>query len=696
MAQLHAKKVVIFGGRGLRSNQTAQFLGDTWFLSVAKEADVETGVVAKVAIWESVTRGSYSWPESRMHHAMESMGNDKVLLYGGCKGDSFHTGCVTFFFDLWMFVIPVGEQGTWISIDANYQRMRSQHSMAYLKGSMVVFGGIVNSIHGSTRSPSYGGDTWTIANGCPEGYYDDGHGCEMCKKGNSNNQKDPFSACVPCPSGLTTSILGATSINMCNMCKHWGFGECKVEQDENTKKLTPQWTCVPWAWGSHCQYRCKGFLQPNHACNKRGVCNNNPNYAKGKHYGKCECDDGFTGDACQFNCLPHGDSDPFHLTCTCDSLYFGKTCKNDSSCSLCDQKCTNGKASNISLGNNFTGASYPSGCDCQKNDGTPSEFYGPKCESTCWNGGVAHIVHTTRGKENKLDYCQFSSGLIVTIVTLFFLVCAVFFVYKYYTKKVKHVTRNSEMKQAILRKEWQQDLSMVNEGWRIDDSDLQWNAKLADGAFGSVWRGVWHRFPGSYVAIKIIKFVPRLDSGGDNPGDHAHLGGAGVEGKNDTKKRNKKKEQARRAFSLFTKKGGGGGGGDPLEWQRRERGSKSEGDGSRMEDHFQVDVATGAKTDTAGSGDSNDDWVDKEIAVLMRTRHPRVVLFLGGGRLQTTGEIFLVSEFMQGGDLRQVLADRHILTGKSTMEWSHRLQAAYDIAEGMQFLHSKNLIHRDL
>lgn len=81
---------------------------------------------------------------------------------------------------------------------------------------------------------------------------------------------------------------------------------------------------------------------------------------------------------------------------------------------------------------------------------------------------------------------------------------------------------------------------------------------------------------------------------------------------------------------------------------------------------------------------------EKEISLLMRTRHRRVVLFHGAGRLEKTGEIFLVSEFMPGGDLRTWLSD-----GRE-FSFRDRVDVARDIAEGMSFLHEKKLIHRDL
>ena len=74
------------------------------------------------------------------------------------------------------------------------------------------------------------------------------------------------------------------------------------------------------------------------------------------------------------------------------------------------------------------------------------------------------------------------------------------------------------------------------------------------------------------------------------------------------------------------------------------------------------------------------------------------VLFHGAGRLEETGEFFLVNEFMANGDLMDGLSKRDPITNTPTLSWEKRLQIAADIAEGMKFLHSRTppIIHRDL
>lgn len=80
---------------------------------------------------------------------------------------------------------------------------------------------------------------------------------------------------------------------------------------------------------------------------------------------------------------------------------------------------------------------------------------------------------------------------------------------------------------------------------------------------------------------------------------------------------------------------------------------------------------------------------DKEIKLLMRLNNERVVTFFGAGTLRGSGQPFLVSEFMDGGDLRQLLDAR-------APAWPERVQIALDVADGMAYLHSVGLLHRDL
>ena len=91
------------GGKTTSNQSGVSFFHDTWFLSIGNEVKADTGTVVEVAIWEEVVKGDgETWPKARMDHAMASAGENKVFLFGGCSGDTFHTSCVIFFDDLWM------------------------------------------------------------------------------------------------------------------------------------------------------------------------------------------------------------------------------------------------------------------------------------------------------------------------------------------------------------------------------------------------------------------------------------------------------------------------------------------------------------------------------------------------------------------------------------------------------------------
>ena len=81
---------------------------------------------------------------------------------------------------------------------------------------------------------------------------------------------------------------------------------------------------------------------------------------------------------------------------------------------------------------------------------------------------------------------------------------------------------------------------------------------------------------------------------------------------------------------------------------------------------------------------------DLETRVLQRTRHKNLVLFFGAGTFKS-GQDFLVSEFVCGGDLRSVLE-------RPGEEFALKIGSRYarDIAAGMAYLHRKQILHRDL
>lgn len=79
----------------------------------------------------------------------------------------------------------------------------------------------------------------------------------------------------------------------------------------------------------------------------------------------------------------------------------------------------------------------------------------------------------------------------------------------------------------------------------------------------------------------------------------------------------------------------------------------------------------------------------KEVALLKSLNHPNVLRFIG--ILYRDQTLNLITEYICGGTVRQVLKDK----GKQ-LPWLQRIRFAKDIAAGMAYLHSMNVMHRDL
>ena len=77
----------------------------------------------------------------------------------------------------------------------------------------------------------------------------------------------------------------------------------------------------------------------------------------------------------------------------------------------------------------------------------------------------------------------------------------------------------------------------------------------------------------------------------------------------------------------------------------------------------------------------------REVAVLATARHPTLLGFVGA---TDTPPFCIVTEWMPGGTLY------HEIHKYKKLDATMRTIAALDIARGMQFLHSKHIIHRDL
>ncbi|XP_049291407.1 LIM domain kinase 1 isoform X1 [Anopheles funestus] len=79
----------------------------------------------------------------------------------------------------------------------------------------------------------------------------------------------------------------------------------------------------------------------------------------------------------------------------------------------------------------------------------------------------------------------------------------------------------------------------------------------------------------------------------------------------------------------------------------------------------------------------------KEVAVLRSLSHHNVLRFIGV--LYKDKRLHLVTEFIPGGSLKELIHD-----SGQPLSWEQRISFARDISCGMSYLHSMNIIHRDL
>ncbi|CAF3824404.1 unnamed protein product [Adineta steineri] len=80
----------------------------------------------------------------------------------------------------------------------------------------------------------------------------------------------------------------------------------------------------------------------------------------------------------------------------------------------------------------------------------------------------------------------------------------------------------------------------------------------------------------------------------------------------------------------------------------------------------------------------------KEVQVLKRLKHPNVLNFMGL-LLDKDNQMCFLVDYIAGGTLKNIIHDLSI-----ELTWLQRLRYAKDIAAGMEYLHSCNIIHRDL
>ncbi|GLU16549.1 hypothetical protein SLE2022_329800 [Rubroshorea leprosula] len=79
----------------------------------------------------------------------------------------------------------------------------------------------------------------------------------------------------------------------------------------------------------------------------------------------------------------------------------------------------------------------------------------------------------------------------------------------------------------------------------------------------------------------------------------------------------------------------------------------------------------------------------QEVEILRQVEHPNVVHFIGA--CTKSSDLCIVTEYMSGGSLYDYLHKNH-----NILTLSELLKFAIDVCKGMEYLHEKNIIHRDL
>lgn len=82
-------------------------------------------------------------------------------------------------------------------------------------------------------------------------------------------------------------------------------------------------------------------------------------------------------------------------------------------------------------------------------------------------------------------------------------------------------------------------------------------------------------------------------------------------------------------------------------------------------------------------------YIEREMDTLTGIHHPNIVQLMG--LCIETNDMFIVTEYVSGGDLRSKLKDKSV-----EMDWNLITRLALDIALAMNYLHAKGLMHRDL
>lgn len=108
-------------------------------------------------------------------------------------------------------------------------------------------------------------------------------------------------------------------------------------------------------------------------------------------------------------------------------------------------------------------------------------------------------------------------------------------------------------------------------------------------------------------------------------------------------------------------------------------------------DFFGIDVAVKQICGMEVSDPMEQIFVEREIAVLKSCRHPNIVAFIGIVEPDGKNGTQIVLEYLSKGDL-----GRYILDTRANISWPRRVKICLDVACAMAYLHSRDIIFRDL